>query len=133
VYETKFDRRPSLLRRIFAAAEHIKNHPETTAEATQSLLMRAENPKEDTLNSYRDFFCAYLMVWLLINVKQHTFFKTSLVIVSVTVKTRTGVCLIISTQIHPRNISYKFGWNLTAHSVYIVGSWNLTFEICLAL
>jgi hypothetical protein len=41
MYETKFDTRPALLRRI-SAAEHIRNHPENIAEATQSLLMRAE-------------------------------------------------------------------------------------------
>jgi len=28
--------------RIFAAAEHIRNHPDNVASATQSLLMRAE-------------------------------------------------------------------------------------------
>ena len=29
--------------RIFGAAEHIRNHPDIIASATQSLLMRAEN------------------------------------------------------------------------------------------
>jgi hypothetical protein len=28
---------------IFGAAEHIRNHPDVIASATQSLLMRAEN------------------------------------------------------------------------------------------
>jgi len=43
VYETKVDSREALRDRIFAAAEHIRNHPGNTASATQSLLMRAEN------------------------------------------------------------------------------------------
>jgi len=43
VYETKVDSRAALRNRIFAAAEHIRNHPENIASATQSLLMRAEN------------------------------------------------------------------------------------------
>jgi hypothetical protein len=42
-YETKVDSREELCRRIFAAAEHIRNHPDNNAFATQSLLMRAEN------------------------------------------------------------------------------------------
>ena len=29
--------------RIFVVAEHIRNHPDNVASATQSLLMRAEN------------------------------------------------------------------------------------------
>jgi hypothetical protein len=37
-----FDRRPELLRCIFAAGEHIWIHPKTTSEAIQSLLMHAE-------------------------------------------------------------------------------------------
>ena len=43
VYETKVDSRAALCDRIFAAAEHIHNHPDNIASATQSLLMRAEN------------------------------------------------------------------------------------------
>jgi hypothetical protein len=43
VYETKVDSRAALRRRIFAAAEHIRNHPDNTASATRSLLIRAEN------------------------------------------------------------------------------------------
>ena len=42
-YETKVDSRAALRDRIFAAAEHIRNHPNNIASATQSLLMRAEN------------------------------------------------------------------------------------------
>jgi len=43
VYETKVNSRAALRDRIFAAAEHIRNHPENIASATQSLLMRAVN------------------------------------------------------------------------------------------
>jgi len=43
VYETKVDSRVALHDHIFAAAEHICNHPNNTGSATQSLLMRAEN------------------------------------------------------------------------------------------
>ena len=43
VYETKVDSRAALRDRIFAAAEHIRNHPDNVASATQSLLMSAEN------------------------------------------------------------------------------------------
>ena len=43
VYETKVESRAALRDRIFAAAEHIRNHPDNIASATQSLLMRAEN------------------------------------------------------------------------------------------
>jgi hypothetical protein len=42
VYETKVDSRAELGRRIFAAAEHIRNHPHSIASTTQCLLMRAE-------------------------------------------------------------------------------------------
>jgi hypothetical protein len=42
VYETTVDSREALCHRIFAVAEHINNHPDNTASATQSLLMRAE-------------------------------------------------------------------------------------------
>jgi len=34
--------RTALRHRIFAAAEHICNHPDNIASATQSLMMRAE-------------------------------------------------------------------------------------------
>jgi len=43
VYETKVDSRAALFDRIFAAAEHIRNHPNNTGSATHSLLMLAEN------------------------------------------------------------------------------------------
>ena len=43
VYETKAESRTALRDRISAAAEHIRNHPDNVASATQSLLMRAEN------------------------------------------------------------------------------------------
>jgi len=42
VYETKVQSRAALRDRIFAAAEHICNHPDNVASTTQSLLMRAE-------------------------------------------------------------------------------------------
>jgi len=42
VYETKVESRAALRDRIFAAAEHISNHPDNVASSTQSLLMRAE-------------------------------------------------------------------------------------------
>jgi len=42
VYETKVDSRAALRHHIFAAAEHILNHPDI-ASAIQSLLMHAEN------------------------------------------------------------------------------------------
>jgi hypothetical protein len=43
VYQTKVDSRAGLRRRIFAAAEHIRNHPDNIASVTRSVLMRAEN------------------------------------------------------------------------------------------
>jgi len=43
VYETKVESRAALQDCIFAAAEHIRNHPDNVVSATQSLLMRAEN------------------------------------------------------------------------------------------
>ena len=43
VYENKVDSRRALCDRIFAAAEHIRSHPNNIASATHSLLMRAEN------------------------------------------------------------------------------------------
>jgi len=42
VYDTKVESRAALRGRIFAAAEHIRNHPDNVDSATQSLLMRAE-------------------------------------------------------------------------------------------
>jgi len=42
VYKTKVESRAALRYHIFAAAEHIRNHPDNVASATQSLLMRAE-------------------------------------------------------------------------------------------
>jgi hypothetical protein len=43
VYESKVDSRAALRDRIFAAAEHIRNHADNIASAIQSLLIRAEN------------------------------------------------------------------------------------------
>ena len=43
VYETKVDSRAALCDRIFAAAEHIRNHPNNIGSTIHSLLMRAEN------------------------------------------------------------------------------------------
>ena len=43
MYETKVDSRAALRGRIFAAAEHIRNHPNNIGSVTQNLLMRAEN------------------------------------------------------------------------------------------
>ena len=43
VYETKVDSWAALCRRIFATAEHIRNHCDNIVSATQSLLMHAEN------------------------------------------------------------------------------------------
>jgi len=43
VYETKVDSRAALHHHIFAAAGHIRNHPDNIASSTQSLLMHAEN------------------------------------------------------------------------------------------
>jgi len=43
VYKTKVDSRAALRSRVFGATEHIHNHPDIIASATQSLLMRAEN------------------------------------------------------------------------------------------
>jgi len=42
-YETTVDSRAVLRHRIFAAAEHIRNHPDKFASAIQSLVTRAEN------------------------------------------------------------------------------------------
>ena len=55
VYETKVESRAALRDHIFAVAEHIRDHPDNIASATQSLLMCAENCiqlEEDTLNNY---------------------------------------------------------------------------------
>jgi len=43
VYESMVDSRAALRDRIFAAAEHIRNHADNIASAIQSLLIRAEN------------------------------------------------------------------------------------------
>ncbi len=43
LYETKVESRAALRRRIFAAAEQIRNHPNNISSATGSLLVRAEN------------------------------------------------------------------------------------------
>ena len=42
VYETNVYSRAALRNRIFAAAEHIRNHPDNISSATQSLFNRAE-------------------------------------------------------------------------------------------
>jgi len=42
VYETKVNSKAELCHHIFAAAEHIRNHPDKVASATQSLLMCVE-------------------------------------------------------------------------------------------
>jgi len=55
VYETKVDSQAALRDRIFAVAEHIRNHPDNIASGTQSILLRAKTPQqleEGTLNSY---------------------------------------------------------------------------------
>ena len=41
--ETKVDSRAALRDRIFAAADHIRNHPHNISSATESLFIRAEN------------------------------------------------------------------------------------------
>ena len=43
VYETKVDSQAAQRDHIFAVAEHIRNHPNNIASATQSLSMHAEN------------------------------------------------------------------------------------------
>jgi hypothetical protein len=43
VYEIKVDSRAAPRDRVFAAAEHIRNHPDNIASAIQSLLRRAKN------------------------------------------------------------------------------------------
>jgi len=43
VYETKVDSRAALRDRIFAAADHIRNHLHNISSATESLLICAEN------------------------------------------------------------------------------------------
>jgi len=43
VYKTKVDSRAALRCRIFAAADHIRNHPHNISSATESLLIRVEN------------------------------------------------------------------------------------------
>ena len=42
VYETEVQLRAAMRDRIFAVAEHIRNHPDNIASATHSLLMCAE-------------------------------------------------------------------------------------------
>jgi len=42
-YETKVDSRAALRDRIFATADHIRNHPHNNSSATESILIRAEN------------------------------------------------------------------------------------------
>jgi len=42
VYENKVDSRAAMRHRIFAAAEHIRNHPDNIASAARSPLIRAE-------------------------------------------------------------------------------------------
>ena len=43
VFDTKVDSRAALRDRIFAAADHIRNHPHNISSASESLLIRAEN------------------------------------------------------------------------------------------
>ena len=43
VYETKVDSRAELRRRVFAAAQLLRNHPQNISSATDSLFIRAEN------------------------------------------------------------------------------------------
>jgi len=43
VYEGKVDSQAALRNRIFATAEHIRNHLHNIVSATQSLFMCAEN------------------------------------------------------------------------------------------
>ena len=43
VYDTKVDSRAALRDRIFAAADHIRNHRHNISSAIESLLIRAEN------------------------------------------------------------------------------------------
>ena len=43
MYQTKVESRAALRDHIFAAAEHVRNHPDNVASATQSLLMHAKN------------------------------------------------------------------------------------------
>jgi len=43
VYETKVDSWAILRRRVFASAQHIRNHPHNISSATESLFRRAEN------------------------------------------------------------------------------------------
>ena len=42
-YESKVDSRTELRDRIFAAAEHVRNHPDNIASAIHTLLKRAKN------------------------------------------------------------------------------------------
>jgi hypothetical protein len=43
VYETNVDLRAELRHRLFAASEHIRNHPDNNTSATKFLLKCAEN------------------------------------------------------------------------------------------
>jgi len=43
VYEIKVDSREALGDGIFAATDHIRNHPHNISSATESLLIRAGN------------------------------------------------------------------------------------------
>ena len=43
VYETKVDSRAALRHRVFAAVQHVRNHPHNISSATESLLICAEN------------------------------------------------------------------------------------------
>jgi len=43
VHETKVDLRAALRRRIYAAADHIRDNPRNISSATETLLIRAEN------------------------------------------------------------------------------------------
>ena len=53
VCETKVESRAALRDCIFAAVEHIRNHPDNVASATQSLCVpKTALQLEDTLNNY---------------------------------------------------------------------------------
>ena len=59
VYETKVESRAALRDRIFAAAEHIRNHPDNVASATQCLLLSAENCIATGGGHFEQLFCLY--------------------------------------------------------------------------
>jgi hypothetical protein len=60
--------------------------------------------------------------------EQRISFETSLVHISVPVQI-LGVCLIITTQIDPKNIPYNFGRNLQEHTVYLSAAFYSTVAV----